>query len=62
MTNITGSNFTGLNTRTTHLEMAVNLTTIDFVQVFWRFYAIPGYPEVSLSNNGSQMVGVEMKC
>ena len=49
--------FTCLNTRAVHLEMAVDLTTMEFVQVLRRFFSIHGYPAVLLSNNGSQMVG-----
>ena len=39
--------------------MAVDLTTMEFLQVLRRFYAIRGYPAVILSDNGSQMVGAE---
>ena len=49
--------FTCLNTRAIHLEMAVNLTTMEFIQVLRRFFSIRGYPAVLLSDNGSQMVG-----
>ena len=37
--------------------MAVDLTTMEFVQVLRRFFSIHGYPAVLLSDNGSQMVG-----
>ena len=51
--------FTCLNTRAVHIEMAVDLTTMEFLQVLRRFYAIRGYPAVMLSDNRSQMVGAE---
>lgn len=37
--------------------MAVDLTTMEFIQVLRRFFSIRGYPAVLLSDNGSQMVG-----
>ena len=49
--------FTCLNTRVVHLELAVDLTTMEFMQVLRRFFSIRGYPAVMLSDNGSQMVG-----
>lgn len=49
--------FTCLNTRAVHLEMAVDLTTMEFIQVLRRFFSIRGYPAVLLSDNGLQMVG-----
>lgn len=49
--------FTCLNTRAVHLELAVDLTTMEFMQVLRRFFSIRGYPAVMLSDNGSQMVG-----
>ena len=51
--------FTCLNTRAVHLEMAVDLTTMEFLQVLRRFLAIRGRPAVILSDNGSQFVGAE---
>ena len=51
--------FTCLNTRAVHLEMAVELSTIEFLQVLRRFLAIRGRPAVILSDNGSQFVGAE---
>ena len=51
--------FTCLNTRAVHLEMAVDLSTMDFLQVLRRFFSIRGYPATVLSDNGSQMVGAE---
>ncbi|XP_066016486.1 uncharacterized protein [Pocillopora verrucosa] len=49
--------FTCLNTRAVHLELAVDLTTMEFIQVPRRFFSIRGYPAVILSDNGTQMVG-----
>ena len=49
--------FTCLNTRAVHLEMAVDLTTMEFIQVLRRFFSIRGYPAVLLSDNGTQMAG-----
>lgn len=49
--------FTCLNTRAVHLEMAVDCTTMEFIQVLRRFFSIRGCPAVLLSDNGSQMVG-----
>ena len=51
--------FTCLNTRAVHLELAVDLSTMEFIQVLRRFFSIRGYPAVLLSDNGSQMVGAE---
>ena len=51
--------FTCLNTRAVHLEMVVDLTTMEFLQVLRRFLAIRRRPEVILSDNGSQFVGAE---
>ncbi|XP_068735751.1 uncharacterized protein [Montipora capricornis] len=39
--------------------MAVDLTTMEFLQVLRRFLAIRGRPAVILSDNGSQFVGAE---
>ena len=51
--------FTCLNTKAFHLEMAVDLSTMEFMQVLRTFFALRGYPAVILSDNGSQMVGTE---
>ena len=51
--------FTCLNTRAVHLEMAVDLSTMEFLQVLRRFFAIRGRPAAILSDNGSQFVGAE---
>jgi len=37
--------------------MAVDLTTMEFIQVLRRYFSIRGYPAVLLSDNGSQMIG-----
>ena len=49
--------FTCLNTRAVYLELAVDLSTMEFMQVLRRFFSICSYPAVMLSDNGSQMVG-----
>ena len=51
--------FTCLNTRAVHLEMAVDLSTMEFLQGLRRFLAIRGRPAVILSDNGSQFVGAK---
>ena len=55
-TKLYGVIFTCLNTRTGHLELAVDLSTMEFMQVLRRFFAIRGYQAVMLSDNGSQVV------
>ena len=49
--------FTCLNTRAVHLELAVDCSTMDFLQVLRRFFAIRGYPKSMTSDNGTQLVG-----
>ena len=49
--------FTYLNTRAVHLEMAVDCSTMEFIQVLRRFFSIRGYPLVMMSDNGPRMVG-----
>ena len=51
--------FTCLNTRAVHLDMAVVLSTMEFLQVLSRFLAIRGRPAGILRDNGSQLVGAE---
>ena len=51
--------FTCLNTRAVHLELAVDLSTMEFMQVLRRFFSIRGHPALMMSDNGSQMVGAE---
>ena len=49
--------FTCLNKRAVHLELAVDYSTMDFLQVLRRFFAIRGYPKSMTSDNGTQLVG-----
>ena len=49
--------FTCLNTRAVHLELAVDCSTMDFLQVLRIFFAIRGYPRCMISDNGTQLVG-----
>lgn len=51
--------FTCLNTRAVHCELATDLTTVEFLQVLRRFLFYHGYPKVFISDNGTQMIGVE---
>ena len=51
--------FTCLNTRAVHLEMAVDCSTMEFLQVLRRFFSIRGQPAMILSDNGTQFVGTE---
>ena len=49
--------FTCLNTRAVHLEIATDCSAMEFIQTLRRFFAIPGYPAIILSDNGTQFVG-----
>ena len=51
--------FTCLNTRAIHLEMAVDYSAMEFIQVLCRFFAVRGKPALILSDNGTQLVGAE---
>nr|XP_054768267.1 uncharacterized protein LOC129275809 [Lytechinus pictus] len=51
--------FTCLNTRAVYLDVAVDCSTMEFLQVFRRFVAVRGYPAVIYSDNGTQFVGAE---
>ena len=51
--------FTCLNTRAVHLELAVDYSTMEYIQLLRRFFAVRGYPHEMLSDNGSQLVGAE---
>ena len=51
--------FTCMNTRTVHLELAVDYSTVEFMQTLRRFFAIRGQPALMMSDNGSQLVGAE---
>ena len=49
--------FTCLNTRAIHLELAVDYSTMSYMQVLRRFFSIRGCPKFMLSVNGTQLVG-----
>ena len=49
--------FTCLNTRAIHLELAVDYSTMSYMQVLRRFFSIRGCPHFMLSDNGTQLVG-----
>ena len=49
--------FTCLNTRAIHLELAVDYSTMSFMQVLRRFFSIRGCPKFMLSDNGTKLVG-----
>ncbi|XP_071509125.1 uncharacterized protein [Diadema antillarum] len=51
--------FTCLNTRAVHLDVAVDSSTMEFIQVLRRFFAFRGQPKVIVSDNGTQFVGTE---
>ena len=51
--------FTCLNTRAVHLEMAVDCSTMEFLQVLRRLCAIRGQPLLMMTDNGTQFVGAE---
>ena len=51
--------FTCLNTRAAHLELAVDCSTLEFLQVLRRFLSIRGQPAMMMSDNGTQFVGAE---
>ena len=51
--------FTCLNTRAVHLEMAVDCSTMEFLQVLRRFCVIRGQPSLMMTDNGTQFVGAE---
>ena len=48
-----------MNTRAVHLELAVDYSTVEFMQTLRRFFAIRGQPELMMSDNGSQLAGAE---
>ena len=54
-----GDLFTCLNTRAVPLEMAVDCSTMAFLQVLRRFCAIRGQPSLIMTDNGTQFVGAE---
>jgi hypothetical protein len=49
--------FTFLNTRAIHLELAVDYSTMSYMQVLRRFFSIRGCPKFMLSDNGAQLFG-----
>ena len=51
--------FTCLNTRAVHLELAVDCSALEFLQVLRRFFSIRGQPAIMMSDNGTQFVGAE---
>ncbi|XP_033643441.1 uncharacterized protein LOC117303376 [Asterias rubens] len=51
--------FTCLNTRAVHLELAVDCSTMEYIQVLRRFFSIRGYPAQMISDNGTQLVGAQ---
>ena len=48
-----------LNTRAVHLELAVDSSTMEFVEVLQRFVSVRGQPSLMVSDNGSQFIGAE---
>ena len=54
-----GVMFSCLNTRAVHLELAVDCSTMEFIQVLRRFFSVRGQPSVIISDNGTQFVGAE---
>ena len=48
--------FTCLNTRAVHLELATDCSTMEFLQVLRRFFAVRGQPAQILSDNGTQLL------
>ena len=48
-----------MNTRAVHLELAVDYSTVEFMQTLRQFFAIRGQPALMMSDNGSQLVGAE---
>ena len=53
--------FSCLNTRAVHLELAVDYSTVEFMQTLLRFFAIRSQPAMMLSNNCSQLVSTEQE-
>ena len=49
--------FTCLNTRAVHLEIVTDCSAREFIQTLRRFFSIRGYPEMIMSDNGTQFVG-----
>ena len=51
--------FTYLNIRAVQVELAVDSSTIEFIQVLRRFVSVRGQPSLMLSDNWSQFIGAE---
>ncbi|XP_033111023.1 uncharacterized protein LOC117112078 [Anneissia japonica] len=51
--------FTCLNTRAVHIEVVTDCSTMEFMQVLRRFFAIRGKPKMIPSDNGTQFIGAE---
>ena len=51
--------FTCMNMRAVHLELAVDYSTVEFMQTLRRFFPIRGQPALLMSDNGSQLLGAE---
>ena len=51
--------FTCMNMKAVHLELAVDYSTVEFMQRLRRFFAVRGQPALMMSDNGSQLVGAE---
>ena len=49
--------FTFLNTIAVHLELAVDCSTMELIQVLGRFFSVRGQPSFIISDNGTQFVG-----
>ena len=50
---------TCLNTRAVDLELVFYYSTVEFIQVLQRLFAVRGRPSPMISDNGSQLVGAE---
>ena len=48
-----------MNLRAVHLELAVDYSTVEFMQTLRRFFAIRGQPALMMSDNGSQLLSAE---
>ena len=48
-----------MNTRAVHLQLAVDYSTVEFMQTLRWFFAIRGQPALMMSDNGSQLVDAE---
>ena len=49
--------FTCLHTRSVHLELAEDYSTMSYLQALRRLFSIRDYPKLMLSDNGTQLVG-----